>query len=166
MNAPEFTETYSRNERVRVVLLDAVLGAAALATWKWWALPWITDFADSAPCRSVFGADATTVLWLGLFVGLPALIAALLGLTLGRSGVAILRHGQYPPRGAKGFRPIRIRRGATARWIGYLHLLACVPFIAIAVRGYGQAGALSHLAGPAQCAGQPHGNVAAVDRHG
>lgn len=144
MNPPEFAETYSRGERIRFALVGTVAGAVALGAWKLWALPSITAFADTAPCRTVFGIDGATVLWSGLFVGLPMLFAALTAITLGRPGLTILRDAQYPPRGARSFRPIRIRRGAAARWIGYLHLLACMPFIAIGIWGYGQAVALSH----------------------
>jgi hypothetical protein len=166
MSLPEFAETYSRGERIRFVLAGAVLGALGLAVWQLWMLPWIAEFADTAPCRTVFGVSGTTVLWFGLFVGLPLLFAVLFAIGFGRPGLAILREHQYPPRGVKVIHPVRIRRGAAARWIGYLHMLACTPFIAIALWGYGQALTLSHMKGTARCPSQPQGNISALDRNG
>jgi hypothetical protein len=160
MSPPGFAQTYSRGERIRFVLVGAVLGALGLAVWKWWVLPWIAGFPASAPCRTVFGANGATVLWFGLFVALPLLFAALSAIGLGRPGLAVLREGRYPPDGVKVFRPVRIRRGAAARWIGYLHVLACAPFLAIAIWGYGQAVALSHMKGTTPCFSQPDGRQA------
>lgn len=166
MNPPEFAETYSRGERIRFALIGIVVGALALGAWKLWALPWIAGFADAAPCRSVLGINGATVLWFGLFVGLPMLFAIVLAIEPGRHGFAILRDGQYPPRGAKTLRPIRIRLGTSARWIGYLHVLACVPFMAIALWGYGQAAALSRMKSTIKCPGQPPAIAAAPGGRG
>ncbi|UGB45245.1 DUF4407 domain-containing protein [Frateuria edaphi] len=160
MNSPEFAETYSRGERIRFALIGIVVGALALGVWKLWALPGIAGFADTAPCRTVFGINGAIVLWFGLFVGLPMLFAIVLAIEPGRHGLAILRDGQYPPRGAKVLRPVRIRRGTSARWIGYLHLLAFTPLVAVGIWGYGKAVALSHMSGMAHCHGQPEGRHA------
>lgn len=151
MDRPEFAETYSRGERIRYAGAGLALGALGLAVWKQWLLPWIAGFADTAPCRTVLGVPGTTALWFGLFVALPLCLAIACAITLGRTGLAVRREGLYPPRGVKVFRPTRIRRGEAARWIGYLHLLACAPLLATAVWGYGQATALSRLKGTARC---------------
>jgi hypothetical protein len=45
-------------------------------------------------------------------------------------------------------------------------MLACTPFIAIALWGYGQALTLSHMKGTARCPSQPQGNISALDRNG
>lgn len=135
MNPPEFAETYTRAERIRFALAGLVLGALGLAVWKLWMLPWVAGFADTAPCRTVFGVRGTTALWFSLFVGLPALLAALFAVALGRPGLAVLREGRYPPRGTKVFQPTCVRHGAAARWIGYLHVLAWTPLLAMANLG-------------------------------
>ncbi|HET6804961.1 MAG TPA: hypothetical protein VFH59_05890 [Frateuria sp.] len=164
MNPPEFAETYTRAERIRFALAGLVLGALGLAVWKLWMLPWVAGFADTAPCRAVFGVRGTTALWFGLFVGLPALLAALFAVALGRPGLAVLREGRYPPRGTKVFQPTRVRHGAAARWIGYLHVLAWTPLLAMAIWGYGQAAALSRLKGTTRCPTPSHAMAPALDR--
>jgi hypothetical protein len=138
----EFAEEYTVAERGRRVIGGLAAGLAVIAIGKLWLFPWLTHFAASAPCRTVSGVNGATVLWWGLFVGIPLTSAALVVATMGRRGVRILRDGQVPPRREKVLRPTRIRRGRQARLIGYLHVLAWSPFLALALWGGFQAAAL------------------------
>jgi hypothetical protein len=142
---PEFAEEYTLPERIRLCVAGSVVGGALVLSWKLWLLPWFHAFAESAPCRSVFGFSASAVLFYGLFAGFPIFLAGVFACMEGRRGLKILRDGQSPPVGAKVLRPTRIRRGAAARRIGYLNLLFFVPFLAIAVWGFFQAKSLSRL---------------------
>jgi hypothetical protein len=135
----DFAEEYTVRERVRLAARGIALGGLAILAWKLWLLPEFEAFVGSAPCRALFGANGTTVLWYGLFAGLPLLVLALLGLTHGRRGVRILRDGQFPPIGEKVLRRTRIRRGSAARRIGCIHLFTLVPAIAFVIWGGFQA---------------------------
>ena len=135
----EFAEEYTVRERVRMAVRGIVLGGVAILAWKRWLLPEFEAFVATAPCRAVFGANGTTVLWYGLFAGLPLLVFALLGLTHGRRGLRILHDRQFPPIGEKVLRRTRIRRGAAARRIGCIHLFTLAPAIAFVVWGGFQA---------------------------
>lgn len=148
---PEFAELYTFRERVRMAVCGAVIGAAVILSWKLWLLPAFKAFIASAPCRTLLGVSGTSLLWYGLFVGLPLSSACILGLIYGHYGLRILRDGQAPPVGAKVLRPTRIRRGAAARRIGYLCLLAPTPLLAIAVWGYFAAQSLPHGLNHAKC---------------
>lgn len=134
-----FAELYTVAERVRLLVGGVTVGLAVIATGRLWLFPWLTRFAGSAPCRTVWGINGATLLWWGLFVGIPLIAALLVAATLGRRGVRILREGQVPPRHVKVMRPTRIQRGGRARTIGYLHLLAWTPLLALAVWGGVQA---------------------------
>lgn len=136
---PEFAEEYSRAERVRLAVILALIGAAAVLSANAWLFPWIRELAASAPCRTVFGLDGLTFLSYFVFVGVPLHAAALVGAIFGWRGYKTLRDGQFPPAKEKVLRPTRIRRGDAARRIGYLHLFAFVPFIALATWGNFQA---------------------------
>jgi hypothetical protein len=140
---PEFAEQYTLKERTRFAVAGMLFGALAIAFAKVWLFPWVRGFADSAACRTVFGIEGVRVLWYGLFVGMPAFFAAIVLGTLGWLGYRILRDGQFPPIGEKVFRPTRIRRGMRARTIGWLHVLAFLPFLLIAIWGAYQAEELS-----------------------
>lgn len=154
---PEFAEEYSFRERVRLCAVGLVIGGVFVLLWKLWLLPAFAAFAASAHCRSVFAMAGTTVLWYGLFVGFPLFLALVFACVEGRHGVKILHDGQSPPMGVKVLRPTRIKRGAAARRVGYLRLLAFTPFVAIAIWGFFQAESLSQrsqLAHPACAAKQ------------
>lgn len=136
---PEFAEPYTKEDAIRIVVIGTLAGAAVVILGKSWLFPSLKEFATTAPCRAVWGIDGMTVLWYGLFVGLPLLAALLTLATLGWRGYKIFRDGQFPPLKEKVARPTRIRRGRKARLIGYLHLCACLPLLALSVWGYFQA---------------------------
>ncbi|WP_147269688.1 hypothetical protein [Rhodanobacter denitrificans] len=144
--SPEFAEQYSRAERIRIALLGTTAGGLLVAFEKLWLSPWLREFSTSAQCRTVFGVSGTTVLWQGLFVGLPFLAGLVVAFAFGRRGFKILRDGQVPPLREKSLRLIRVRRGSGAKIIGYLHLVAFVPFLALGLWGYAQAEGLSRQA--------------------
>jgi hypothetical protein len=153
MEPVEYAPTYSTAERLRFIALGVTLGVIVTALGKLLFFPWLTHFAATASCRVVLGANAATVLWYALFVGLPLLGAFVVGLGYVRTGLSVVRKSQFPPPGIKTFRPIRIVRGVAARRIGYLHLVAVAPFLAVAIWGYAQASSLaSHHSAAAKCA--------------
>jgi hypothetical protein len=150
----ETAEQYTPGERLRFAAMGTAAGLLAVLFGKFLFFPWLHGFADSAPCRTVLGIDALRVLWYGLFVGIPAVGAMVVGATLGRRGLGILREGQVPLRREKVFRPTRIQRGKRATLAGWLHVLAFAPFAMLALWGFGQAAGLSRQvqATPTLCA--------------
>lgn len=153
----EYAETYGTAQRLWRVAAGIVLGAVAVGASQWWLFPSIAAFADVAPCRTVLGINGADVLWYGLFVGGPLAIAVAVGATYGRMGLRILKDDRFPPARTKVFRPVRIVRGNPARRVGYLHLFACVPFLAISIWGVAQAAVLSHTRSTSiRCAAAEH----------
>jgi len=144
--SPEFAEQYSKAERIRIALVGTTAGALLIGAEKFWFSPWLREFAASAQCRTVFGFSGTNVLFYGLFVGLPFSAGFVVACALGRRGFKILRDGQFPPLREKSLGLTRIRRGSSATLIGYLHVLAFVPLLALGILGFGRAVALSNQA--------------------
>lgn len=68
---PEFAELYTKGENIRNVVVAMVVGAIVVVLGKVWFFPWVHEFANSAPCRQVFGIDGLRVLWYGIFMGIP-----------------------------------------------------------------------------------------------
>ncbi len=134
-NGAEFAEEHTDAERIRLVVVVALAGALFVAVCKLWFFPWLRVFSESAACRSVFGIDGATVLGYGLFVGIPLFATLLVVVTAGRRGVRIVREGRVPPSGEKVFRRTRIRRGAMATVIGYVHALSATPLVAMCIWG-------------------------------
>lgn len=120
-----------------------ILGISSVAALIWfgkcWGSRWFADFVAATPCSTIFGVKAVVISWYGMFVALPLLEAVLVGFALGAAGYSIFRDGQTRPLNQKVFRPTQIRRGAVAHRIGYLQILAFVPFFGIALWGSFQA---------------------------
>jgi hypothetical protein len=148
MESAEFAPTYSAAERGRFVALGLLAGAPLIVAGKLWFFPWIVTL----PCRTVLGIDGAVVLWYGLFVGLPLLAALVTGFGYARSGLRVLREGQFPPAGVKVIRATRIVRGAAARRLGWLQLAAPIPFLIIAAWGFPQAMSLAQKNTTGTCA--------------
>lgn len=146
---PEFAPRYTTAESIRIVVVGALAGAAVLTLGQGWLFPWLKEFARTAHCRTVWGMDGLTVLWYGLFVGLPLHVGLLVLATLGWRGYKILRDGQFPALNEKVARPTRIRRGTAAQWIGCLHLCICIPLFALSVWGWFVAAEYAHHPIPA-----------------
>ncbi|NHZ93197.1 hypothetical protein F2P45_29915 [Massilia sp. CCM 8733] len=142
----EFAEQYTRAERLRLGLLILPAGLALLVATKLWFFPALAAFAASAECREIGGVNGITLLMYGLFVGLPLLLALVLGATVGVAGYKSLRSGQFPPAGTKVLRPTRIRRGRRATLTGAACLLLALAPLALAAWGWFQAGAQTDAA--------------------
>lgn len=131
----EFAPEYSRAERIRMALWAVLGGGIAIAIVKLWLVPAISAFGINALCTDVFGYDGITVLFYGLFVGMPFLLGVLVVAILGTRGYKILRDGQAPYFGEKVLRPTRIQRGRKAKLNGALHFAACVPMLLLSLWG-------------------------------
>ncbi|NHZ94962.1 hypothetical protein [Massilia sp. CCM 8734] len=150
----EFAEQYTRAERRRLALLILTAGAALLVVTKLWFFPWLAAFAASAECREIGGVNGVKLVFYGVFVGMPLLLALVLGAILGVPGYKSLRSGQFPAAGVKVWRPMRIRRGRRATLIGAACLLLTLLPLVLAAWGWFQAGAMLAGAGgtPLDCA--------------
>jgi len=143
---PEFAEQYSASERIRFLVGGAVAGALLIGVAKLWFFPWLSEFSASAQCRTVFGSNGAAVLFYGLFAGVPFSAGLVVAFTAGRRGFKVLADKRFPPIGEKSFGLTRIRRGPNAKLIGYLHVFALAPFIALGIWGCMQAAVLSKQA--------------------
>lgn len=144
----EFAEQYTKAEAIRIVVIGTLAGALVVVASKAWLFPSFREFAAAAPCTTVFGIQGLTVLWYGLFVGIPLHVAILVAAIFGWRGYKILSDGRFPPLKEKVSRPTRIRKGSQARLIGYLHLAAFFPPLALAAWGAFQAAEMTEMTRP------------------
>lgn len=144
----EFAEQYTKAEAIRFVVIGTLVGALVVIASKAWLFPWFREFVATAPCTTVFGIPGLTVLWNGVFVGIPLHVAILVAAIFGWRGYKILRDDRFPPLKEKVSRPTRIRKGSRARLIGYLHLAACLPPLALAIWGVFQAAGMTEMTRP------------------
>src|SRR5574343_1406451 len=118
----EFAPEYTTAERVRLLLWLGLPNLALMALLKFKIFPWLKTWLAGHPCGEIFGIDVQVAAFYAVF-GLPTLLGIAGSLVLLHSAWHILRDGQFPPRGAKVWRPTPIRRGPAARRIGIMRLL-------------------------------------------
>jgi hypothetical protein len=154
MQAIEYAPEYTAAQRRRIVVLGVAAGALVLAVCQFWLFPMWREFSATAQCRTVFGFNGMAVLFHGLFVGLPLGSALLVAMLVGWRGAKVLRQGRIPPVGEKVLRRTPVVRGAKAKALGWVQLLAAVPLLGLAVWGAFQAQALlaEVQRHPARCA--------------
>ncbi|WP_410497859.1 hypothetical protein [Chitinibacter sp. S2-10] len=131
----EYAELYTQAEKIRLVCVGTLIGAALIFLTRSYLLPWFNHFVETAPCRKVLGIDGLTVLWNGIFVAMPVFFALTVAATFGWRGYKILRDHQFPPRNEKVCKPTKIRRGNVVRFIAWLHFFPVVILLLIAVWG-------------------------------
>src|SRR5690606_27031697 len=100
----EYAELYSLRERLRFIAPAAGGLGVLYLIGKLWLLPTsLRGFLDYPPCYTLAGIDGTTLLFHGLFTGLPLAMALLVALLMAPRGLRILRDGQVPALGEKTF---------------------------------------------------------------
>jgi hypothetical protein len=143
---PEVTEyapQYTRQERIRQVLWMLPVAAFVLLGFKYGIESRYKDFVDHVNCRTVLGVSGVRVLFYGLFVGLPLLIAATVGPFIILPALAGIRARQYPAPGRKVRGQVKIRRGRAAVVRAWLEIAAVGLFVLIALWGLPKAADLS-----------------------
>jgi hypothetical protein len=143
---PEYAPTYTREERVRNVLIALAVGGAVIFVCNFLLFPKLLMLVNHVECQTVYGFSGVAVVMYSVFVGLPLSCAVSLGAFIVPRSVASIRTRQYPAPGRKVNRPIRIRRGRAAVLQAWLDISFIGFFVAIAIWGSFQAGAISRQA--------------------
>jgi hypothetical protein len=143
---PEYAPEYSREERVRHVLLGFGIGLVVIFACNFVLFPRLLMLAHHGDCQTVFGMSGVTLVLSIVFVGIPLAIAASLGAFVVPRAVGAIRARQYPASGRKVSGKVRIRRGSVAVLLGCFDLAYITLFVAIAIWGSFQAASISNTA--------------------
>ena len=157
----EFAPLMGLTQRVRRVGVGLAVAVALPAAFQFALLPLLNRLAQATPCAAWAGVPGAW--WVSglIFIGLPLGLGGLVVPLVLRRGLRILRDGQVPPRGERVWRATRIRRGAWARFVGLVHGLAPVPFLALAMWGmlqvadFARAVDEAHAPGPSRMGASP-----------
>jgi hypothetical protein len=143
---PEFAPEYSREERIKHVLLGLAIGLLVIFACNFVLFPRLLMLADRAHCQTVFGISGVAVVMSLVFVALPLAFAASLGAFVIPRAVAAIRARQYPAPGRKVSGKVEIRRGRRAVLLACFDIAYIGLFVAIAAWGSFQAADISRTA--------------------
>ena len=131
----EFAPEYTKKEKIVLMLKHAAWAIPLFATTKYIFFPWFEVYSENAHCYIYGNITGIEVVLYGLFVGLPALSAALLFLLEGRNCINILRCGQSPLPGKKVFNPTKYVYGFRAKLKPLFLFIVMAFFIGLSVKG-------------------------------
>ncbi len=132
----------------KIFLIGFIIGAALAIFFKKWLFPGSNEFAMIAQCRTIFGIDSLTLLWYGVFAGIPFLALLFAIITSGRIALKIFREKQFPVKNQKLFKSTKIFRGNQAAYFGLLNVLPVVLLLACTIWGIFQANKVSQTLKP------------------
>lgn len=135
----EFAPQYSVRERWLRIAVAAPLILGFAAAWQWWLLPMWGRFAENAHCNTVFGFSGLSVVFYGIFVAFPLLIALFVGAFMLGPSLRAIHARRFPPPGQKVFRPTKIKTGWRAVAIACVPIFIVVYLVGIGIWGIGQA---------------------------
>lgn len=134
----DYAEEYTNSEKLKRTILGLLLAAFVVVTHNKWVFPYISWYAATAHCHSLFDYSGIMVVRLSVFVGLPLIVGLLFFSIFARIGYQGLMHSQFPPPGAKVYKKTKILRGNRARIKSGCILAVPVLFLGLAIWGYFQ----------------------------
>ena len=140
--APAYAPQYSRQERWRALALSLLFIVPVISLLQFVFFPWLRDFSAHADCRSLFGISGHSFVFSLTLAGLPLLLSLASIMYCLPQALKIFAGGQFPPAGAKTYRPTRIRTGRMAYAIAWLHIAFPLCLLLLALWGGVQAHAL------------------------
>jgi hypothetical protein len=133
---PVFALEYTKEEKVKFVKKGFIFGGATVLLMKFFFIPLLAEFASVAHNINFLGISGTTILLVGIFLGVPILSGIIL-LPIFKVAIKSIQQKQYPPKELKVFQKTRIIKGkkAIAKAVIIL-LLYFVAIIPVTIFGY------------------------------
>ncbi|WP_221798877.1 hypothetical protein [Oceanobacter mangrovi] len=145
-----YAPQYSKQERLRIVLLNLAWFIPLYLASDLWLGDWLTDYLKHSGCLVSGDISRAQLVMYGLFGGFPLFAAFLLAVFEGRRSIKVLQLGQDPLPGEKVFRKTLYRYGWQTRIRPTIVLAAIVVLLLTGVWGITQVPAWT--AGPQACA--------------
>ncbi len=121
----EYAPLYTASERIRLFAIHACWLIPALALWHYYFLPRFKEFAANAECYEIASVNGVKLIFFGLYVGLPLIIAISIFCIEGVGSIRAFKTAQYPPPGEKVFKLTPYKYGRVAK------CFAIFPFLLI-----------------------------------
>lgn len=130
--APEYTT----KERINIILKALAWAVPLFATLKFWFFPWLKQYSANAHCYQYGNFTGLHIIFYGLFIGLPLLMACMLLILEGKRSINIIKLGQSPLPGEKVLSPTKYIYGTQAKLKAYLFFAIMLLVLGLSVQGY------------------------------
>lgn len=147
-----YAPLYSKTERIKLVAIQFCWLIPSFLFFRFYFLPRFNEFAQHSECHEIGSINGARVLFFGIFVGLPLLLAASLFLLEGFRSIRAFKVAQYPPPNEKVFKVTRYRYGRSAKRRAAVPFLIILFLLGLGVWGGYQANDLSQAIKPCRSA--------------
>lgn len=124
----EYAPQFSQKEYHHWILKNVLVVLTVCLITYFWLLPLMLEWLSVIHCREVLGMQGSVFLLYAKYLGVPAIIAVIMGSVLSWQGVQVYQQAQLPLRDVKVFRKTRIIRGKQARIRG-LAMIIVAPLV-------------------------------------
>jgi hypothetical protein len=130
--APEYTT----KERINILLKTFAWAGPLVAALQFWFFPWLKQYSANAHCYQYGSFTGLHLIFYGLFIGLPLLMACMILILEGKRSINIIKLGQSPLPGEKVLKPTKYIYGAQAKLKAYLSFALILFALGLSVQGY------------------------------
>ena len=132
----DYAPEYTTKERINIIL-KALAWAIPLSTLlKFWFFPWLKQYSANAHCYQYGNFTGLHIIFYGLFISLPLLMACMLLILEGKRSINIIKLGQSPLPGEKVLSPTKYIYGTQAKLKAYLFFAIMLLVLGLSVQGY------------------------------
>lgn len=110
---PEFTEVYSRKERIKHAAITIIISLVFATFFQFWGKSAMDDYFANNICSQHFGMSAFKI-WIFVLAFAPSFMILTMLLFLIPKTRRIIQEQQNPPKGYKTYKKTKIRYGSKA----------------------------------------------------
>lgn len=143
-----YAPMFSKDERIRIVLKNALWLAPLFLALKFWFFPYLAEYSKNANCYNYGPINGSHLIFYGIFVGMPLGFALMFYLLEGVKAIAAYKASQYPPPNQKVFAVTEYKYGNAAKRKSILSFAFIMFFVGLAIWGGTQAHELTKIIKP------------------
>ena len=132
----DYAPEYTTKERINIFLKTLAWAAPLVAALQFWFFPWLNQYVANAHCYQYGNFTGLHIIFYGLFIGLPLLMACMLLILEGKRSINIIKLGQSPLPSEKVLRPTKYIYGTQAKLKAYLFFAIMLLVLGLSVQGY------------------------------
>ncbi len=138
---PNYAPEYTKQERINFLIKYGSLYLLLFLIMKYYFFPWLKEYSSHANCYFYFGEmiNGIHIVFYGVFVILPLLLAITLILFEGKRAIAIIKKGQNPLPDEKVFRPTKYKYGLSAKIQPIILIIIIILLVFLSIWGSVQA---------------------------
>ncbi|MCW3107700.1 MAG: hypothetical protein JWQ09_2206 [Segetibacter sp.] len=150
----EYAPLYSNSERLKLLVIHVCCLIPCFLFSQFYFFPTFKEFSEHAECHEIASINGVKLVFFGLFVGLPLVLAFSLFLLEGLRSIRAFKAAQHPPPNEKTFTLTPYKYGRAAKVTATIPFLFILFLLCFCVWGGYQANSLTKVVKPCELTGR------------